>query len=1540
MSKLGQFAAACAAVVCVFGAMTARAGEVTWQGAAGGDWSVGTNWSTGMAPTADDDVFLNKGADVVAVAGVAAKSIALTDATLKIGSADDRTAFTANVIGNLTLNGASKLYVFAKTFSDLSVFADMTAATAAIWANASEVVIGGALVVNGTSVVYPDNDPVTGSPVVFKVGSCAVASGASFNAENGGWSWIKATAPEGSAPHVESGYYTFAFGPGNSYEGAGGAYGGNSNTKTTVSGKKRGYAYGSRYAPFLPGSPNGCYSTPARGSGSICVIAAGQVDLAGTLNANGVRANNYGAPSGGGIWVVARTMTVMQSAKLTAIGDNTGYKSAGGGGRIAVCVGLSAQQVAGLAAGAEPEGLGLSSESLKGVDFNVNGGIYQGSNYNPDTTGTATIVADRSVSVPMWITASPAEYENGNLSPNYGFYAFEPGKIPALTAPEGTYPAFYRGRRRLVNEGSETNDETTVCTVTWKWGGEECLVRFEPCGKGKITVNGVDYTAAGEAWFATGTELTLTATPDAGEAFVKWAGDLPGLTSDETSITLTVDKAMTIDALFSGVEPETKTFVGAAGGDWLEPDNWEPAGVPTLADDVVLDGEDVLCKGLALAHTLTLASGTLAIGGAGTAVEAQTPVTDVYVPWSGLCTAGDVTISGGGFSLGARCATYTSLGTAIGGNLTVSGAAKAAFYAPESALADFASLWANAMKVAVGGAFSVRDTATVYSEVDGVSGTPVKFEVAGDVTIAEKATVSADARGWHWYPDDPANPDPRPQRHAQEGYYTLAPGYGINYQIGGVYGVAGTTDTASRRPAYGYKYAPFLSGSPASSDYSGKTSRAGGQVWIAAQGVLSLDGAVTAVASAGSSTHSSASGGGIWLCAQKVVAGASARLAADGGDGSGNGGKVNSGGTGGRISIAVNVSAEDLAALARGEMPENLTYSDEITACSVSVAGGYNGTDGNKVKYYAPDGTLTTVLGEVDEFDLTQVSTPVAAIAEGLEYGTTLVRKGSEWSQTIGATGRDPSSPDSVRWTCESWVISNATEEVASGAGTTATFTVGKGPFTVIWHWTNRETLAKVVPNDTDLGGVSVNGGEATPTADAWTAETGSVTLTAVANDGAEFLCWYGDVPFEGATNPTLTFDTAVPFGLKPVFRKIAEPTDYVWQVADKQTGNWEDAANWDPANVPGPADTVTIASGTCVASNYAACAALSISGNGALNVGTKASKLLKEAVLVVSGDVTLTNKATLAVNDSNGSLLRHMRMTVGGNLALAGESALMLGAGPTNGVSVTQVTGGGWVTVGGALAVTETAKLWAKGDPWTGGPVVFRVGSFEVAADATVSAVGGGYAMVDGQVPIQLAPGAGATYDKGAGYGGRGIAETTYSGGTYGSALAPIFSGSCMGDYKMGNDARGGGLIRVHAAGRMALNGLFDADCNNRTSNNSSGGGIWLTAGDRVAVGETAVFRARGGKGATTGIGGGGRISVCQFISPAQADRMALDGEYHGIGRAAKHVFGRDEFRAAFDLPETAVNLSNGANSEAEPYGGSFTYIDGTPNGLMLLVR
>ena len=1505
----------------------------TWVGPANGSWDESTNWDSGAVPGVADDVVIPKGMTVTFDAGeLKANSITLEDSTLNIGSSADRTPFTAEISGNLTLNGASKLYVFAKTFSDLSVFSDYEGAMAAIWANASVVEIGGTFAVNGTSVVYPDNDPLTGTPVLFKAQDFVLASGAKVDLHKRGWNSYKYTgsAPANTCVDTWTTRYTYAFSAGWSYQGGGG-YGGKG---VSYKGKA---TYGFDYAPFLPGAPNGGHQNAYRGPGSFCGFFSGDVQLAGKIDAAG-DGDFYSSTTGGGVWLAAKTMTVDQAASITANGGNItgGYSSMGGGGRISLALGVDAATINRLAAGETPEALAYGN--LFGLNVTaVAGKRAAGTTSAGD--GTMTVVVDKSVSQPVQITAVPVEYEKGQLVPNYGFYVYEAAAVPVLTAPVGTYPEVYQGCRRLVNNGAVTNDETAIRSVTWKWEGEECLVRLRPCGGGTITANGVDYTTAAEVWFATGTELTLTATPSGAASFVQWVGDLPGMTNGATTITVAVDRALTIDALFSDATGVTKEFVGATGGFWHDAANWDPAGIPTIADDVVLNGKAVYCNGILAVNSLTMTGGTLAIGGKGTTVETQAKVTDYYVPWTGLYVPGNVAIAGAGLSLGARRADYTCFGAVIGGNLSVTGASKAAFYAPETDSIDPSALYASAMKVKVGGMFQVLDTATVFAEVDGFTGTPVKFEVAGDVTVAEKAKLSADGRGWHWY--EKATLDltkfTSSQIHTENNktIVSVSLGCGNSYTVGGTYGLGEPTDTSSRQE-FGYLYAPFLSGG-ACGGYD-TSNRAGGQIWVETPGTLTLDGTVTAVPSTGGSTRSSSSGGGIWLCAQKLTAGATAKLIANGGNSSGGSSKT-AGGTGGRISVAIGVSAADLAALAHGELPEGLAYSEDITACSTSVKGG----EGQKVggyMVYAPKGTISTVIGAATEYDLRIMGSPLEAVQDGLEYHVEKVEVGSTWSQTLEPFGYDPSAPRDVRYSLAGWVVSNTTEEVARGTDATATFVVGKGPFTVTWLWTNRETLTRLTPNDPTLGGVSVNGGEATPTPDTWSSELSTITVQAVPNAGAEFLWWSGDVPFESATNPTLTFDTAVPFGVKPVFRAVAEPTNYVWQVADGRAGNWEDAANWDPENVPGPADTVTIASGTCVASNYAACAALNLSGKGALKVGAAASTLLEEAVLVVSGDVTLTNSAALTVNDPYGSYRRNMRMTVGGDLTLADKATLQFGAGPTNGVDITLATGGGWVTVGGAMTLDGTAKVTAKGDPWTGGTVVFRVGEFAVMSNATLSAVGGGYRYFDTFKPVCYAPSYGYAHGNGGGYGGRGRDLHDTWGQTYGFALAPIHGGSCMGDYRMGNDYRGGGLIRVHAAGGMTLNGLFDADCYNRTYNNSSGGGIWLTAGDRIKVGEKAVFRARGGTGATTGIGGGGRISVCQFISPAQADRMALDGEYHGVGKAVKHVFGRDEFRAAFSLPETAVNLSDGKDTEAEPYGGSFTYIDGMPKRTMLILR
>jgi hypothetical protein len=63
----------------------AAAATVTWQGANLGAWTENTNWNTGTAPTADDDVILATGVTIdINGASLEAKSLTITAGGLRI----------------------------------------------------------------------------------------------------------------------------------------------------------------------------------------------------------------------------------------------------------------------------------------------------------------------------------------------------------------------------------------------------------------------------------------------------------------------------------------------------------------------------------------------------------------------------------------------------------------------------------------------------------------------------------------------------------------------------------------------------------------------------------------------------------------------------------------------------------------------------------------------------------------------------------------------------------------------------------------------------------------------------------------------------------------------------------------------------------------------------------------------------------------------------------------------------------------------------------------------------------------------------------------------------------------------------------------------------------------------------------------------------------------------------------------------------------------------------------------------------------------
>ncbi|HOX55407.1 MAG TPA: hypothetical protein P5205_01285 [Candidatus Paceibacterota bacterium] len=165
------------------------------------------------------------------------------------------------------------------------------------------------------------------------------------------------------------------------------------------------------------------------------------------------------------------------------------------------------------------------------------------------------------------------------------------------------------------------------------------------------------------------------------------------------------------------------------------------------------------------------------------------------------------------------------------------------------------------------------------------------------------------------------------------------------------------------------------------------------------------------------------------------------------------------------------------------------------------------------------------------------------------------------------------------------------------------------------------------------------------------------------------------------------------------------------------------------------------------------------------------------------------------------------------------------------------------------------------------------------VAGDATILA-GGGIVADGAGYPANQGPGAGGYRHSEYGYVGSGAGHAGYgapggtspapAGGTnYGSVTAPEDSGSGGGAYpplpfNVPGSSAGGGAIRLSVAGMLLVNGRISADGNasaGQGGGGGSGGSVWLTTGTLAGNG---VISASGGAGTEVGGGGGGgRIAL-----------------------------------------------------------------------------
>jgi hypothetical protein len=341
-------------------------------------------------------------------------------------------------------------------------------------------------------------------------------------------------------------------------------------------------------------------------------------------------------------------------------------------------------------------------------------------------------------------------------------------------------------------------------------------------------------------------------------------GDIYSATSSASELTLTATSNTNL-----------RTWIGPAGGAWGTAANWSGGLVPTATQDVFIGG--------------SVAAFTVALSSPG--VQARR-----------LQSNQNLVIAGGG-------ALTLNGDTLIHGTLTVDGAASVVLGEARSLTIAADLVLDNGAALALGGGARL-DVGDDLSLTDGSSLTVRSrsaFGTVGGLWIAEGATI--DARDVVIDSTSSLNADAQGYAPGDAGVWQahgFGPGGGgsaVSASGGGGHGGAGGSfGGAAGGASYDSQYAPTMPGSGGGDNLdngpSGRGGYGGGAIRLLVDGVLQLDGRISAQGEAGiNSEQGGGAGGAIWVTAG-TLAGAGT-FEADGGSGISNG----SGGGGGRVAV-------------------------------------------------------------------------------------------------------------------------------------------------------------------------------------------------------------------------------------------------------------------------------------------------------------------------------------------------------------------------------------------------------------------------------------------------------------------------------------------------------------------------------------------------------------------------------------------------------------------------------------------------------------
>ena len=817
-----------------------------------------------------------------------------------------------------------------------------------------------------------------------------------------------------------------------------------------------------------------------------------------------------------------------------------------------------------------------------------------------------------------------------------------------------------------------------------------------------------------------------------------------------------------------------KSWNGGASGDWGVAANWEPTGVPT-ADDAVTIG-------------------------------------------SGVVTASNLTVSVGSLTMGSG-ATLTVYAEAVDNSQ------------------DLTAFAGDGAVVNVAGDLALQSGAWIVPIAEPVSGGTVRFNVGGNVSIAEGGGFDATGKGWK----SPYGP----------GFYGST---GWSDGHGGSYGGLGRTEKGGlpTGKTYGYLFAPFLPGSPGRNAGRPATiaentgGRGGGAIRLHVTGDFELAGSLLAdgvngagtVAAPNNGTSGAGSGGGIFVTCRNFTPASSAVISAVGADT--RYGWAGAGG-GGRIAIVADspTTAQIESLYATGEAGNLLqvtTNVNDVAECpwpalcklnggkcwTNASSAGDPGTSAYLCNLGSKRAISVSVVPSAADITLADLNLPVGISLVSGEITATA----AEYSFVPGTDSRE-------RRHCLGFVFSNDVGTVVADAALSYAFDASAAAARSCLEWNYTDLEKRLV--------IAIDGEGEVVGSENWSDDGTVLTLTPVPAEGWRFLIWSGEVPSANLNDDPLSLTMSVP---RDITAKFIPDVELTGEVAAVQNGEWFDAATWGGAGVPGPEALVTI------------------DGFAVRNT---------QAGVPEAGSITLSGTGSLTLGELNGPY--RPQLVVGGDLVLTDTAQLTVYAGQldTNDL-VRYAKGSTRVSVGGNMIVGSGCWVYPFCHPTTGAAVAFSANRFDIAANAGFKAEKAGYAYCNGPGAYYGHIGKNGWTDEGHGasYGGVNARfRSSYPAQpTYGNPYAPFWAGS-SGTTTGDSGSPGGGAIILNAMRDITLAGWLDADASatSASSGLGSGGSVWLRCKKLKLDAATAKITAKGGSTTHGGAGasGGGRICIAE---------------------------------------------------------------------------